>query len=303
MSILSHWIQKFSFCGFVFIVFVEINTRFRRYNRPISASFRSHPPGTHVGLIQSFRLMVHASFTIKTMMRRYIYLRLITGTSRATNERKVTVQKNRVILGKIFRIRSNFHKICNCMCSKYTKICTCRKIPSVQYMYKSIKPYREFSRFPCWKRCCVNAHRQGSYVVHADLHVENMNMLYKFVISCCNSFYSATRLMIRDHSLTSGSDYVKLIWTRPKFPPERYQVTYMCTMKARFTRKYDMENYVTKNTQYLRSGTTSFRISDLRPRSNCTLTLLAVYNWVSIDSGITITGTTLDEATSKRTLV
>ena len=108
--------------------------------------------------------------------------------------------------------------------------------------------------------------------------------------------------MIHDLSLFSGSDYVELIWTCPRFPPGSYQVSYMCTVKDRFMLKHDKKNYITKNIQYLSSGTTSFRISDLRPRSKCTLILLAVYNRASIDSGITITGATLDEATSKGNL-
>ena len=106
--------------------------------------------------------------------------------------------------------------------------------------------------------------------------------------------------MIRDHLLASGSDYVQLIWTYPQFVPETYQVTYTCTMISRFTPTYDMKYNITSTTQYLSSDTTSFRISDLRPRSNCTLILLAVYNWASVDSGITITGTTIDEDTSKK---
>ena len=106
--------------------------------------------------------------------------------------------------------------------------------------------------------------------------------------------------MIRDHLLALGSDYVKLSWTHPQFLPEMYQVTYTCTTMTRFTTKYDMKNNITSNTQYLSSDTTSFRISDLLPRSNCTLVLLAAYNRASIDSGITITGTTVDEGASKK---
>ena len=103
--------------------------------------------------------------------------------------------------------------------------------------------------------------------------------------------------MIHGRSLVSGSDYVELNWTHPNFLPERYQVTYKCIMKATATPKFGMKYHVMTNTQYLSSGTTSFRISGLRPSSTWKLILIAVYNRASIDSGITRTGSTLDKAT------
>ena len=101
--------------------------------------------------------------------------------------------------------------------------------------------------------------------------------------------------MIRSHSVASGPDYVKLNWTHPKFQPERYKLKHVCTMKPTCTPRNATNQYITTKTQILSSDTTSVTIADLRPSSICMLILLAVYNPASIDSGIAITGTTLDE--------
>ena len=98
--------------------------------------------------------------------------------------------------------------------------------------------------------------------------------------------------MIHAYLLANGSDYVELYWSYPKFLPERYQVKYMCALKA-ISSSEDVENdYIMSNTRNLTSDTTLVRITDLRPSSFCTLNLLAVYNPASIDRGIVITGTT-----------
>ena len=107
--------------------------------------------------------------------------------------------------------------------------------------------------------------------------------------------------MILSHSVASGPDYVKLNWTSPKYGPEMYmyQLKYVCTLKPIYMPSNDTVNYVTTRTQTLSSDITSFSISDLNPRSICILILLTVYNPASIDTGIAITGATLDEDTRK----
>ena len=117
----------------------------------------------------------------------------------------------------------------------------------------------------------------------------------QFFITHSNPFHLATAEMIRSHSVASGLDSVKLNWTHPKFRPERYQLNYVCTMKPTCTPRNDTNHYITTKTQNLSSDATSVTIPDLRPSSVCMLILLAVYNPASIDSGIAITGTTLNE--------
>ena len=53
-----------------------IKIKFRSSNFRIFLVLQATPPGTHVGLIQTFQLMLHVSFTIKAMVRGYhIYSR------------------------------------------------------------------------------------------------------------------------------------------------------------------------------------------------------------------------------------
>ena len=114
-------------------------------------------------------------------------------------------------------------------------------------------------------------------------------------------FVLATKQMVHSHSVISGCDYVELSWTHPRFQPEAYQLKYVCTLKPTHTPGPDIHvpNYVMTKTQNLSSDTTCVQISDLRPSSICLLFLLAVYNPASIDTGISIIGTTLDEDTRK----
>ena len=104
--------------------------------------------------------------------------------------------------------------------------------------------------------------------------------------------------MIHTCSFSSGMDYVELEWTRPKFPPQSYTVTYLCSeMNMPHSSR---TAYVHTMTQQLSSEIHSIRIFDLRPSSICTVNLVAVYNPASIDSGIVLNVTTLAEDGSKK---
>ena len=131
------------------------------------------------------------------------------------------------------------------------------------------------------------------YTVYTQLRIYFINCK-NAVLSCSIFIYLATKQMISTLPLTTGSDYIELNWTRPKFIPVKYllHVQYTSFKNAR-------KGCVKTNSQCLSSDTTSIKISDLRPKSVCVLILLAVYNPASIDSGIMITGKTLDAGTSK----
>ena len=135
--------------------------------------------------------------------------------------------------------------------------------------------------------------------MQADLDV--INKQHEFEIHFSFSFHLATKQMIPAYFLTSGSDYVEVIWTPPKYLPRSYlcQIMHVCTLMATSMPKHDIKSYVVTNTQSLSSGNTSIRILDLCPNSTWMLILLAVYNRASIDTGIVATGTT-PERTSKR---
>ena len=106
--------------------------------------------------------------------------------------------------------------------------------------------------------------------------------------------------MIRTHSIVSGSDYIELNWTHPKFLPEKYKLKYVCTKNPTCTPVLERYYNIITSARNLSSDTTVVRVSNLRPSSICTLFLLAVYNQASTDSGIWIPGTTLDENKSKK---
>ena len=115
------------------------------------------------------------------------------------------------------------------------------------------------------------------------------------IYSLPNSYHLATMQMIHSNLVAPGPDYVRLNWTHPKFHPERYQLKYVCTMNPACSPTNDTNQYIATKTANLSSDTTSVTISDIRPSSFCMLFLLAVYNPASIDTGIMITGTSLDE--------
>ena len=128
-----------------------------------------------------------------------------------------------------------------------------------------------------------------------------MSKMYKIVFSSSNlSTCLATKQMIQACSLARGLDYLKLIWTNPKFLPERYQLKYMCVVTVTSMFKNVTENFILEETKNLSSVTTSTKISGLLPNITCTLKLLAVYNPAGIDSGIALTGATLHDHASKR---
>ena len=94
--------------------------------------------------------------------------------------------------------------------------------------------------------------------------------------------------MISNFTHTSGSNYVQLMWTRPKYHPKLYELKYVCIMKKNTGHHSSSTNIIKTMTQYLISGSCSIIIADLRPSSKCVLNLIAVYNPASIDAGIVI---------------
>ena len=142
------------------------------------------------------------------------------------------------------------------------------------------------------------SHQCGQmFIVHVCIKLEQKYAI--FHIWLC-SIQIATRQMIHSVSPATGLHYLELNWNHPKFLPERYQLKFICTMKYIFKYKNDNENYTLEGTKSLTSNGTSARISNLRPGTVYKVSLLAVYNPASIDSGIAITRTTLNEYISKR---
>ena len=131
--------------------------------------------------------------------------------------------------------------------------------------------------------------------MYNEFGLEIITKPYAMLIFYSNSFCLATSQMIGSHSVSSGLDYVKLNWTHPMFQPETYQLKYVCTLKPKCTPDHDTNNYIMAKTENISVDTTFVTISNLHPSSNCLLFLLARYNPASLDTGIAIFGTTLDE--------
>ena len=92
--------------------------------------------GHTLGYIKLFRLMVHASFIIKDMIHGYHIYRDIWSNTIAEKFSCKKEQGNDLISIEIL-VGSNFRTIC--MCSKYAKICTIRKFPTIRHYHTFTK--------------------------------------------------------------------------------------------------------------------------------------------------------------------
>ena len=93
---------NFCWCTFLYNLKFSVRIKFRSSNFRIFQVLQATPSGTHVGLIRTFWLIVHAPFTIKAMIRGYYIYRHI--WSAVINE-KLSCKKesnNLVITGKNF---------------------------------------------------------------------------------------------------------------------------------------------------------------------------------------------------------
>lgn len=99
--------------------------------------------------------------------------------------------------------------------------------------------------------------------------------------------------MIREFRSSPIEDAILIMWIRPKYEPEKYNLAYSCKLK------HDVTDYIPTTSLVLDSRKVHHTIPDLRQDSICTISLLAVYNPASIDSGITIKGKTSEEGKAK----
>ena len=95
--------------------------------------------------------------------------------------------------------------------------------------------------------------------------------------------------MVKNVKTLSGFDYVILKWNSPKYKPVRYEVELSCKFSV------DEQKNIHIFRETLNSEDTDFEVRYLPLGVVCSLTLLAVYNPVSIDSGITVIAKTLAE--------
>ena len=87
-------------------------------------------------------------------------------------------------------------------------------------------------------------------------------------------------------------DRFQISWHTPTYVPSSYKLSYSCKL-------IHSESEYTKRKENLPFSFTSIVVGDLQPGSECVVTLVAVYNPAAIDTGITVTITTLEARKSE----
>ena len=88
--------------------------------------------------------------------------------------------------------------------------------------------------------------------------------------------------MIKLEPAVCGSDFVHLKWKIPKYLPDRYRLRYSCKLSMQ------VNHYIQATIENIMCNSIGLKISGLNPQSTCVLTVFAIYNPASIDSGITV---------------
>ena len=100
----------------------------------------------------------------------------------------------------------------------------------------------------------------------------------------------ATRLMVLGLRYQSATTFIKITWLAPAFVPYRYRQHTVCHMW------YDSQNIYLDQRIILPRNARESTVNNLIPSSPCTITLRAVYNRASIDSGVKINVSTLGDS-------
>ena len=85
--------------------------------------------------------------------------------------------------------------------------------------------------------------------------------------------------MVSFSKVNSGTEFIEVFWTAPRYPPYWYQQTTTCRYLC------DQEIYYLSEVQIDSSHASSVTY-DLHPGSVCLIKLIAFYNPASIDPGI-----------------
>ena len=95
--------------------------------------------------------------------------------------------------------------------------------------------------------------------------------------------------MIEPYLSDIDINLIEVSWRPPKYEPYIYKLSSVCRTL------WNGEQYVIQN-ESLASNSTSFRLSDLRPGSICSIALIAAYNPASLDQGIRIEAYTFNKS-------
>ena len=95
--------------------------------------------------------------------------------------------------------------------------------------------------------------------------------------------------MVSELEYQAASTFITLKWRGPIFPPYRYMQHTICQMWYESQITYLDQRIVL---QRIAKGSV---VDKLIPASPCTITLFAIYNRASIDSGLTVKVSTLGD--------
>lgn len=94
-------------------------------------------------------------------------------------------------------------------------------------------------------------------------------------------YNAATSLMVEDIAYMAGAYFIVVTWSTPKYRPLVYKLNSVCNFYCGRT------PYINKNSNRNYRRTSHF-IKDIRPGSNCVITLMSVYNYASLDKGVSL---------------
>ena len=120
-----------------------------------------------------------------------------------------------------------------------------------------------------------------------DVHSTNLH-LRKHCMSkrMSSSLFAATEIMMEDFQVKPNCDSIVLLW-KPTIVPFQYTLNVLCR-ERNFERPYYKKSGIN-----IRSTSTGYTITKLRPLSKCYLRFWAVYNNASADKGLSIKSNTL----------
>lgn len=106
-----------------------------------------------------------------------------------------------------------------------------------------------------------------------------------------------TSLMTEFEEFQKGSNYITATWKAPAYLANHFKLSISCNYICDHDSLYLMNAYTVP------SYTTSFNFTELAPGSHCYITLIAVYNPASLDSGIRLDAYTLFESKWLQTVI
>ena len=126
---------------------------------------------------------------------------------------------------------------------------------------------------------CVYVYVYRWLQMHAFVYVHISNSLIPYAVLFT---HAATEILVKNLRTLRGFDHVALRWDSPQYEPASYEVRYSCKAVGKEV------SFISNFTEMLESNATQFLLTNLPQDIRCTLTLIAIYNPASIDTGITV---------------